>query len=85
MIYSKLKALECMVKPISPILSLWGFLRRSRAANPKVQGLICLNFETIQAFMVDLVTCKNEEDPIQNGGARVATRLSIIFKTLKGS
>ena len=23
-------------------------------------------FELIQAFMVDLITCKNEEDPIKN-------------------
>ena len=33
----------------------------------------------IQAFMVVLVTCKNEEDPIKNEGARVVTTLSINF------
>ena len=31
-------------------------------------------FELIQAFMHVLVTCKNEEDPIKNEGARVITR-----------
>ena len=31
-------------------------------------------FELIQAFMHVLDTCKNEEDPIQNEGARVFTR-----------
>ena len=31
-------------------------------------------FELIQAFMHVLVTCKNEEDPIKNEGARVFTR-----------
>ena len=31
-------------------------------------------FELIQAFMNILVTCKNEEDPIKNEGARVFTR-----------
>ena len=29
--------------------------------------------------MVVLVTCKNEEDPIKNEGARVVTTLSITF------
>ena len=33
----------------------------------------------IQAFMVVLVTCKNEEDPIKKEGARVVTTLFIIF------
>ena len=35
--------------------------------------------------MVVLVTCKNEEDPIKNEGARVLTTLYIIFQTRKGS
>ena len=33
-------------------------------------------FELIQAFRVVLVTCKNEEDPIKNEGARMLTRFS---------
>ena len=33
-----------------------------------------LKFELIQAFMQVLNTCKNEEDPIKNEGARVFTR-----------
>ena len=36
-------------------------------------GGIWLKFELIQAFMYVLVTCKNEEDPIINEGARVFT------------
>ena len=32
--------------------------------------------ELIQAFMVFLVTCKNEEIPIKNEGFRVLTRFS---------
>ena len=35
--------------------------------------------------MVVLVTFKNEEDPIKNGGTRVLTRLMLIFQTHKGS
>ena len=34
--------------------------------------------------MVILVTCKNEEDPIKNKGARVVTRLFIIFLNAQG-
>ena len=33
-------------------------------------------FKLIKAFMVVLVTCKNDEDPIENEGARVLTNLS---------
>ena len=55
------------------------FLRCSRAANSTVAGLIWPNFEPIEALIVDLVTCKNEENPIKNEGARVVTTLSISF------
>ena len=50
------------------------FFRRSRAAKSKVSGGILPKFELIQAFIVVLITCKNEEHPIQNEGARVLTR-----------
>ena len=51
------------------------FFRRSRAANSEVSGGILPKFNLIQAFMVVLVTCKNEEDPLKNEGARVLTRI----------
>ena len=35
--------------------------------------LVLLEIQLIQAVMVVLVTCKNEEDPIKNEGARVVT------------
>ena len=50
------------------------FFRRSRATNSEVSGGILPKFELIQAFIVVLITCKNEEDPIKNEGARVLTR-----------
>ena len=50
------------------------FFRPSRAANSEVSGGILPKFKLIQAFIVVLVTCKNEEDPIKNEGARVLTR-----------
>ena len=37
-----------------------------------------------QAFMAVLVTCKNEEDPIKNEGARVFTTLYINFSDAEG-
>ena len=51
-------------KVLSKILILMSIKGRNSVANlPK--------FELIQAFMHVLVTCKNEEDPIKNEGARV--------------
>ena len=35
--------------------------------------------------MVDLVTCKNEEDPIKNEGTRVVTTLSTNIKDAQGA
>ena len=55
------------------------FFRRSRAANSEVSGGILPKFKLIQAFIVVLVTCKNEEDPIKNEGARVLTSLLFDF------
>ena len=52
------------------------FFRRSRAANSEVRGGILPKFELIQAFMVVLVACKNEEDPNKNESARVVTGVS---------
>ena len=59
-----------------PIISLWEFFKHSRAAYSEVMSGILSKFEIIQAFMVVLVTCKNEEDPIKNEGSRVITRFS---------
>ena len=34
-----------------------------------------MQFEQIKAFMVSLVTCKTEEDPVKNEGPRVLTTI----------
>ena len=68
-IRSKMKALECLQDNDF-------FFRRSRATNSKVSCGILPKLELIQAFIVVLVTCKNEEDPIKYEGARVLTRFS---------
>ena len=52
------------------------FFRLSRAANFEVSGGIPPKLELIQAFIVVLFTCKNEEDPINNEGVIVLTRFS---------
>ena len=70
MIYSNLKALEWS-QHFSHYKSIEIFSKRSKAAKPKVQGLMWPNLEPIQAFMVDLFTCKNKE------GARVVTTIAI--------
>ena len=60
------------------------FSRSSRAANSTVQGPIWLNFKPIRDLMVVPVTCKNEEEPIKNEGARVVTTLFIDFSEAQG-
>ena len=55
---------------------LYIVFRLIRAAYSKVSGGILLKFELIQACMVVLVTCKNEEDPIKKDGSRVLLRFS---------
>ena len=58
-------------------LKVYGdFSRRSRAANSAVLGPIWPKFELVRVSMDVLVTCKYEEDPIKNEGARVFTTFS---------
>ena len=52
---------------------------RSRAANSAVLGRIWPKFELVRDIMVVPHTSKNEEDPIKNEGARVLTKLYVVF------
>ena len=54
------------------------------AANSAVLSPIWPNFELVRDVIDVLVTCKYEEDPIKNEGARVYTTLTAIFQTRKG-
>ena len=47
------------------------FAGAQRAANSVVGDRLWPKFELIQAFMVVLINCKNEEDPLKNEGAIV--------------
>ena len=51
---------------------------------PKSAVEFCRKFKIIQAFIVVLVTCKNEEDPIKNEGGRVLTSLLFDFSDAQG-
>ena len=72
MIESKMKELECS-QDYSHYKSMGIF---PRAANSAVLGPIWPNFELVLDVMDVLVTCKYEEDPIKNEGARVFTTFS---------
>ena len=56
------------------VTTLYSYIfRRSRAANSVASGWMWLKIKLIQTFMEVLVTCKNEEDPFKNEGAKVVT------------
>ena len=61
-----------------------GIFSDSQGKFTLVQGRICPKFEHIQAFMVVLLTCKNEEDLIKNESARVVTTIYINFSDAQG-
>ena len=66
-------------------LEVYGdFSRRSRAANSAVLGPMWSNFELVRDVTDVLVTCKYEEDPIKNEGARVVTKLYSDFSDAQG-
>ena len=62
-IQSKMQALECLQQ----------FFTDAQGQITQESGGIWLKFELIQALMYVIVTCKNKEDLIINGGARVFT------------
>ena len=58
-------------------LQVYGdFSRRSRAANSTVLSPIWPNFELVRDIIDVIVSCKYEDDPIKNEGARVFTTFS---------
>ena len=67
------------------LLKVYGnFFRRSRAANSAVLNLIWLKFELVRDIIDVLDTCKYEENPIKNEGARLLTRLYGVFSDTQG-
>ena len=76
LIKSKIKELEYS-QDFSHYKFNGDFSKSSRAAYSKVLGPIWPNFELVRDVMDVLVTCKYEEDPIKNCGARVVRTLYI--------
>ena len=73
MIDSKIKELECS-QDFSHYKSMGIF--PDAQGQLTVLGPIWPNFELVRDVMNVLVTCKYEEDPIKNEGARVDTTFS---------
>ena len=69
---------------ILKILSKDQFLTFIKGRNSASLGPIWPKFELCADLMVVLLTCKNEEDPIENVGARVFTLLYINFSYVQG-
>ena len=59
-----------------PIISLWKFFKRSRAANSVVSGPIWPKFELVRDFMHVLVICKYKKDRMKNNWEKVETSFS---------
>ena len=78
----KIKVLDCS-QDFSHYKSR-DFSRCSREANFAVHGPIWSNFELVQEFMVVLLTCKNEEDPIKIEALECSQHYTSIFQTCKG-
>ena len=72
----KMKALECS-QDFSHYKSMGIFPDAQGQLTP--QSLVWPNFELVRDVMDVLVTCKYEEDPIKNEGARVVTTLYSNF------
>ena len=79
----KMKALECS-QDFSHYRSMGIFPDAQGQLTPQSMVGSGQNFELVRDFMVVLVTCKNEEDPIKNQGARVFRTLYIIFSDAQG-
>ena len=60
------------------------FFKHSRADNSAVRGRIWSKFNLIRDIVVILVTCKNEEGPLKNKDARVATTQNTDFSITQG-
>ena len=79
LIKSKMKELECS-QDFSHYKSI-GIFRRSRLCSPWSN---LAEFQLVRDVIDVLITCKYEEDPIKNEGARVLTTLYINFSDAKG-
>ena len=83
LIKSKMKELECS-QDFSHYKSMGIFPDAQGQLTPQSLVRPGQNFELIRDVMDVLITCKYEEDPIKNEGARVLTTLYINFSDAQG-
>ena len=69
----RMKKIQLIMKALEFPQHYLSIFRHSRADNSITCDGIWPQFQLIQAFIVVLVTCKNEEDSVKNEGARVIT------------
>ena len=81
-IKSKMKELECS-QDFSHYKSM-GIFPDAQGQLTPLLGPIWPNFELVRDLMDVLITCKYEEDPIKNEGARVVTTLCINISDAQG-
>ena len=74
----------CVATTFLSLKSYGDFLDPQGQLTPQSVIFIWLKFELSRDVILVLVTCKNEEDPIKNKGARVATRLYVDFSDTQG-
>ena len=55
------------------VTTLYSYILDAQGQLTVAGGWVWPKIKLIQTFMVVLVTCKNEEDPIKNEGTRVVT------------
>ena len=85
LIKSKMKVLRVFTRFLPNNKSMGIFPdAQGQLANSAVLGPIWPNFELVRDVMDVLVTCKYEEDPIKNEGARVVTTLYSKFSDAQG-
>ena len=72
---------ENVMTSFFPIISLWDFFIRPRAANSAVLGPIWPNFELVRDVMDALVTCKYDVSSMTN--LRRPVRLRNVFLTFR--
>ena len=80
----KVKALEWS-QQISHYKSMGIFPDAQGQLTPQSKVLSARFSNSIRDFMVVLVTCRNEEDPIKNEGVEWSQHYQSIFKMLKDS
>ena len=69
----RMNKIQSKMKVAGVLTTLYSFFKHSRAANSVVGDGIGQKFKLMHAFMVVLVTCKNDEDLSKTESTRLLT------------